>query len=79
MLLSLSFEEYDGWAESVARFEPGDDILRGQVPGVHEMKNRGTAWSEVLEAIAGNYYNRNDPGPDAGKSWPGCIAHFICC
>jgi hypothetical protein len=66
MLLSLSFEEYRKWAEELRRLRPDADILRGQVPTIEEVRERGVPWYEALEQIALGYYSRNDARNDPG-------------
>ncbi len=41
MLVSLSFDEYDKWADELRRARPDEGILAGQVPVVHEQRDGG--------------------------------------
>lgn len=66
MLLSLSYDEYDEWAGELRPLSPDEAILQGQVPVVHETRNAGMPWSDILQMIARSHYDRNDPKLDAG-------------
>lgn len=64
MLLSLSYDEYDKWAGEVRRLAPSADILRGQVPQIVAMRERGLPWHEAMEEIARGYYSLSNPQRD---------------
>lgn len=66
MLLSLSFDEYDQWADELRRARPDEGILAGQVPVVHKQRDEGMPWSDTMRMIASGYYRRNDPAADKG-------------
>jgi hypothetical protein len=66
MLLSLSYEEYDNYAERLARLQPDNPILRVQQPDVHKMRAEGQPWSAVLRWMASNYASP-DPARDRGR------------
>ena len=51
MLLSLSYEEYDVWAEKLKSLQPKNDILQIQVPEVHESRDRAFPWVRVMQGI----------------------------
>jgi hypothetical protein len=67
MILSLSFQEYEDWAEKLRSVSPEEGILKGQVPLIHENQEAGMPWSDMMRMISGGYYNRNDPANDPGK------------
>ena len=67
MILSLSYQEYDDWAEKLRVVSPEEGILQGQVPVIHEKQEAGMPWSDMMRMISGSYYNRNDPANDPGK------------
>ena len=67
MHLSLTFEEYFAWAAKLRELQPTDDVLRGMVPHIKEAQERGIPWSDVLESLAQQCYNRNDPSRDRGE------------
>ncbi|MEI7845037.1 MAG: hypothetical protein WCK35_04445 [Chloroflexota bacterium] len=66
MLLSLSYDEYDLWADRLRALRPDEAILLGQVPIIHEKREAGMPWSDMVQMIATSYYNRNDPQLDPG-------------
>lgn len=66
MLLSLSFDEYDQWADELRRVRPDEGILVDQVPVIHKQRDEGMPWSDMMRMIASSYYRRNDPAADAG-------------
>ncbi len=66
MLLSLSFDEYDKWADELRRIRPDEGILQGQLPTAHQQRDEGQPWSAVMRMIASSYYRRNDPASDPG-------------
>ncbi len=41
MLLSLSYDEYDQWADRLRRLQPDSEILVVQFPRAHELRERG--------------------------------------
>lgn len=67
MILSLSYQEYDDWAEKLRAVSPEEGILQGQVPVIHEKQEAGMPWSDMMRMISGSCYNRNDPANDPGK------------
>jgi hypothetical protein len=67
MLLSLSYDEYDDWAEHLRAVSPEEDILKGQVPIIREKQEAGMPWSDMMIMISSGYYDRNDPAQDPGK------------
>lgn len=66
MLLSLSYEEYSRWAGELRRLHPSADILRGQVPEIVGLRDRGMPWRQAMETIACGYYSRSQPQHDVG-------------
>jgi uncharacterized OB-fold protein len=66
MLLSLSYEDYEHWADELKRLHPAADILRGQVPKILDRRDRGIPWSQAMAGMAEGYYSRSDPQHDAG-------------
>ncbi len=62
MLLSLSFEEYEKWAQMLRELRPEAEILSGQYPVFMEAKQHGRPWTDVLFSIAASYYRDGDPG-----------------
>ncbi|MFZ4802163.1 MAG: hypothetical protein ACOYLR_09330 [Chlorobium sp.] len=66
MLLSLSYEEYESWSQQLRKIQPGNDILRGQVPVFLNAREEGHPWSDMLQDIARSYYNRSDANSDRG-------------
>ncbi len=78
MILSLSYDEYESWAERLRALQPANDILRGQLPSVRDMRERGHPWSDVMFTLATGYYNRNDPTHDLGRYGAGrSIVHLL--
>ena len=66
MLLSLSYDEYVRWAAELRRLHPSADILRGQVPQIIALRDRGLPWSHAMATMAEGYYSRSDPQHDVG-------------
>ena len=67
MHLSLTYDEHFEWVEKLRKLDSTDDVLRGLVPKIQEMQQRGIPWSHVLELLANNVYNREDPKLDRGE------------
>lgn len=67
MLCALSFDEFENLATRLQALTPGVRILTGLVPEVRNWRERGDSWSDRLFALAGTYYNRNDPKQDVGR------------
>lgn len=67
MLVSLSYDEYENWAERLRELSPAEPILQEQLREVREQHDKGTPWSGMMQLIAGAYYNRNDPALDVGR------------
>lgn len=66
MLLSLSYDEYVRWADKLRRLRPSADILRGQVPQIISLRDRGLPWSHAISTMTESYYSRSDPQHDVG-------------
>lgn len=65
MLLALSYDEYNVWAERLRALEPDNPILHQQAPVVLRSFNQGAPWTAVLEGFARACYSldwRADPG-----------------
>jgi hypothetical protein len=67
MLCALSLDDFEDLAARLHALTPGVPILTGLVPEVRKWRERGDSWSDQLFALAGTYYNRNDPKRDAGR------------
>ena len=61
MLLSLSFEEYERWAEELRRLQPGNPILSGHRPAVLQAQEAGQPWWGVLGGNALMHHDPHDP------------------
>jgi hypothetical protein len=66
MLLSLSYEEYESWAERLAGLEPGNPILTVQGRMVRDARERAHPWFSVMLSIAASGYDA-DPAKDPGR------------
>lgn len=64
MLLSLSYEDYEKWAEHLAKIAPDSKMLSQYRESVHDMRDRGIAWFEVMHLRASAYY---DPDPSKNQ------------
>jgi tetratricopeptide (TPR) repeat protein len=65
MLLSLSYDEYDEYAERLKKLQPDSDILHAQLPRVHDLRGRGLGWPSVMLWFAASYFDleaSKDPG-----------------
>ena len=67
MLCSLSFEEFENFAEKLGVLTPKAPIIIELVPKISGSHERGEAWCISLFTVASGYYNRNDPRTDAGR------------
>lgn len=67
MLLSLSYEEFDRWADKLRREAPQEPILHELVPEFQKLRDAGEPWSSVILGYALNYIN---PGSVAGAGAP---------
>jgi len=67
MLCALSYDEFENLAAELQNLTPNAAILIQLVPGFHEARERGDAWSDQLFYLASTYYNRNDPLKDVGR------------
>lgn len=71
MLLSLSYEEYDVWADRLEQLQPENAILHQQKPMFHNLRDRGYPWARALQKMAISYYYPDpgwDPGPYGGAA-----------
>lgn len=66
MLLSLSFEEYELWANRLERLQPENPILIHQRPRVRDLRERGHAWWASMLVTAKSGYDA-DPAKDSGR------------
>ncbi len=67
MLCALSFKEFERLAARLDALAPGLPILVGLRPEIRTWRERGDSWAGRLFALAGTYYNRNDPRRDVGR------------
>jgi len=67
MLCALSYDEFEDFAARLRTLAPGEPIITTLVPEVSTWRERGDPWSDRLFALAGTYYNRNDPQRDVGR------------
>ena len=72
MLLSLSHDEYEQWAEQLAKLQPDNPILQDHRPKFRNLVENGHPWADALQIMATSFYNRNDPKFDARQY--GCAA-----
>lgn len=66
MLLSLSFDEYEGWAERLEKLNSSNPILRVQRPRIRELRERGHGWHMAMLSLAKTGYDA-DPARDPGR------------
>jgi hypothetical protein len=64
MLLSLSYEEYDRWAERLRGLQSDNPILVGHVAMIRQHQVKCDPWSDVLMQAPHVYYRRHDPAHD---------------
>jgi hypothetical protein len=69
MLISLSYEEYDEWANRLQRLQQNAAILSGQRPKIHELRDQGYPWSHAMQVIAASSY-QSDPHTKKGSGRP---------
>jgi len=77
MILSLSYDEYAGYANELRRQKPSADILRGQLPLIKKTCEEGHAWYEVMDDIAHTYYDRGNAQRDAGLYGEGAAVFHL--
>lgn len=77
MLLSLSYDEYDQWANRLQRIQPQEPILSGQWPGVRKSKDEGYPWWEVLDGFTSAYCNFREPARDQGLYGKAASVHSL--
>lgn len=80
MLLSLSYAEYDQWAQELERLQPQNPILSGHRQQVRAARQSGRPWSMVLRSNALVHHNPRDPaGPrrssEAAATWQLLVNH----
>lgn len=61
MILSLSYEEYDQWANRLKEYDPGNRILVEQTKMIRELRDSLLPWSHAMLRICGPYL-REDVG-----------------
>lgn len=74
MLLALSYDEYDVWADMLREIRPSAEILKGQYPLVVAARQKARPWLEVLQSFAGSYYKDGDPHDP--KCWAEAAATY---
>jgi hypothetical protein len=74
MLLALSYEEYEEWANALRQLRPTDDQLLGQYPPIMDAKRQGRPWSDALRSFAGSYFS--DGSPSDRKLWSEAAATY---
>ena len=52
MLLALSYEEYEQFAEQLRALQPGNEILRDHLPKIRKMRDAGEPWSTAMQWMA---------------------------
>lgn len=67
MLLSLSHEEYEKWADELEELQPENEILKTHKPLVQRRIDEGYAWSLIMFATAQQYLS---PDPSEHHSYP---------
>ena len=72
MLLSLSQEEYEQWAQQLEKLQPDNPILGEQRPKFRKALEEGHPWVDLMQSTASTFYNRNDSNRDRGQY--GCAA-----
>lgn len=77
MLLSLSYEEYERWAEELRREAPGEPILHEHVPSTREAVERGESWSQIMLAGGMGYIRPGEVGGGVHPSSGACIFHLL--
>jgi hypothetical protein len=80
MLLSLSYDEYERWAEELKRLQPQNPILSGHRPTVLQAQESGHAWWVVLGGNALMHHNPRDPravrrSSEAAATWQLLVTH----
>jgi hypothetical protein len=74
MLLSLSFEEYEQWANTLGEIRRVAEILVGQVPIVSRARQDGRPWVEMLRSFAASYYR--DGVANHRQLWSEAVATY---
>jgi len=76
MLLSLSYEEYDTWANRLEKLQPQNEILSQQKPLIRGHQDSGFPWSAALQWIAKSNWDV-DPSKDPGMYGAGASIYQL--
>lgn len=58
MLLSLSFEECETWAEHLRRLVPNEPVLQTTYEAVRDARSQGHPWWGIMNSMAARYYDK---------------------
>jgi tetratricopeptide (TPR) repeat protein len=78
MYLSLSYDEYEQWADQTGRINPSNPILTGHAPQIRKLRDRGIPWPTTMRSMAEPLFNAAQPHQDLGKyGEAACIYHLM--